>query len=53
MVGKKMGVDSTVGAGVEQRPISAVNRGKFVKIMTYIIPYSNVQYRTNTNPYNT
>jgi hypothetical protein len=31
-------VDFTAGAGVEQRLVTAVNRGKFVKQMKYIIP---------------
>jgi hypothetical protein len=31
VVGLERVVDDTVGAGVEQRLITAVNRGKFVK----------------------
>ena len=48
MVGLERVVDITVGVGgVEQRLITAVvNRGKFVKIYIYLIPYRTEQYRT-------
>jgi hypothetical protein len=53
MVGLERVVDSTVGVGVEQRLITAVNRGKFVEkeyILYHTVPYNIVQ---NINPYNT
>jgi len=48
MVGLERVVDSTVGAGVEQRLITAVNRGKFFKkVDIYIaLPYRTILYRT-------